>query len=144
GMPPPTDVDKARFGITAAKMMAVQDKGSMIWARAQLDEVQENMRTTGYPEGRIRYIKGKVEDTIPGHVPDLIALLRLDTDWYESTKHELEQLFPRLVPGGVLILDDYGHWDGARRAVDEYIAANRLPLLLCRVDMSGRIAIKAT
>ncbi len=56
----------------------------------------------------------------PGTVPDELALLRLDTDWYESTRHELEHLYPRLNPGGVLIIDDYGHWEGARRAVDEY------------------------
>lgn len=142
GMPPPTDLDKDHLGNTAASQMAVMDKDSIIWARAQLDEVQANMKSTGYAESRIQYIKGKVEDTIPQEIPESIALLRLDTDWYESTKHELEHLFPRLVPGGVLILDDYGHWEGARRAVDEYIAAHRTPLLLCRIDMGGRIAIK--
>jgi hypothetical protein len=63
-------------------------------------------------------------------------------DWYESTRHELLHLFPRLVPGGVLILDDYGHWEGARQAVDEYLAEHQIPLLLCRLDYSGRIAVK--
>ena len=75
-------------------------------------------------------------------MPDRIALLRLDTDWYASTKHELEHLYPRLEPGGVLIIDDYGHWPGARQAVDEYLAEHGISLLLGRIDNSGRIAVK--
>jgi O-methyltransferase len=65
------------------------------------------------------------------------TLLRLDTDWYESTRHELEHLYPRLVMGGVIIIDDYGHWKGARLAVDEYLAERRIPLLLNRIDYSA-------
>jgi hypothetical protein len=68
--------------------------------------------------------------------------LRLDTDWYESTKHELVHQYPKLSVGGVLIIDDYGHWQGARQAVDEYFNDNRLPILLNRIDYTGRIAIK--
>jgi hypothetical protein len=64
-------------------------------------------------------------------------LLRLDTDWYESTKHELVHLYPRLVPNGVLIIDDYGHWKGAREAVDEYFATLKLKPLLSRLDYTG-------
>ena len=70
---------------------------------------------------------GKVEDTIPGTIPDRIALLRLDTDWYESTRHELVNLWPRLSPGGVLIVDDYGTWAGARKAVDEFLDREDIP-----------------
>ena len=65
-------------------------------------------------------------------------MLRLDTDWYESTRHELEHLMPLLQAGGVLIIDDYGHWQGARRAVDEYLDRTGMPLLLSRTDYSGR------
>ena len=90
----------------------------------------------------VRLVKGKVEDTVPKNAPEKIALLRLDTDWYESTRHELVYLFPRLVPGGVLIIDDYGHWQGARKAVDEYIAGNQVKILLNRVDYTGRIGVK--
>ena len=68
-------------------------------------------------------------------------MLRLDTDWYESTRCELEHLFPKLVPGGVLIVDDYGHWEGCRRAVDEYFQKNKIPMLLNRIDYTGRIGI---
>lgn len=75
-------------------------------------------------------------------MPEKIAWLRLDTDWYESTYHELTHLYPRLSVGGVLIIDDYGHWVGARKAVDQYIEENDLKTLLQRIDYTGRIAIE--
>ena len=109
-------------------------------AGLSLAEVQRAMRSTGYPEERIRYVAGRVEETIPESAAAEIALLRLDTDWYESTRHELEHLYPRLVSGGVLIIDDYGHYAGARQAVDEYFAGR--PILLARVDYTGRMAVK--
>jgi len=107
-----------------------------------LEEVQANLFSTGYPQGKINCVVGKVEDTIPGTMPAKIALLRLDTDWYASTRHELEHLFPLLQNNGVVIIDDYGHWLGARQAVDEYIAEQGLRILLNRIDYTGRIAIK--
>ena len=85
---------------------------------------------------------GRVEETIPAHAPERIAVLRLDTDWYESTRHELEHLYPRLAVGGLVIIDDYGHWEGARRAVDEYLAATGAQLFLTRIDYTGRLAVK--
>lgn len=113
-----------------------------IWAYSTLDTVKTTMSISHYPESNIIYLKGRVEDTIPNQVPEKIALLRLDTDWYESTKHELIHLFPLLSVGGVLIIDDYGFWKGARKAVDEYISENKLKILLNRLDDTGRIAIK--
>jgi predicted O-methyltransferase YrrM len=107
-----------------------------------LEEVRRNVLSTGYPEERIRFVRGKVEETIPDCVPGQIALLRLDTDWYESTRHELIHLFPRLSVGGVLIIDDYGYWQGARKAVDEYLQENNIRILLNRIDHAGRIAVK--
>ena len=98
---------------------------------------------TGYPHDLLHFVRGPVEQTVPAQAPARLALLRLDTDWYESTRHELEHLFPRLAPGGVLMIDDYGHWEGARRAVDEYFASEHPPLLLSRVDYTGRVAVKA-
>ena len=74
--------------------------------------------------------------------PGEIALLRLDTDWYESTRHELVHLFPRLSRNGVLIIDDYGHWKGARKAVDDYIREKSLHLFLHRIDYTGRLTLK--
>ena len=73
---------------------------------------------------------------------DKIALLRLDTDFYESTKHELETLYDLLVPGGVLIMDDYGHFMGARKAADDYFNDRGIRMLLNRTDYSGRMGIK--
>jgi hypothetical protein len=113
------------------------------WCYAPLDEVKKNIiSNTTYPKENLHFIKGKVEHTIPDQIPKKIALLRLDTDWYESTRHELIHLFPRLTPGGVLIIDDYGHWQGARKAIDEYIIENNLCILLNRIDYTGRIAVK--
>ncbi|HSW13469.1 MAG TPA: TylF/MycF/NovP-related O-methyltransferase [Solimonas sp.] len=118
------------------------EDGSSQWARAGVEEVRNNLAASGYPGERTRYVIGKVEDTIPKTLPGQIALLRLDTDWYESTKHELEHLYPLLAPGGVLIIDDYGHYQGCRQAVDEYLAKLDHPLLLQRMDYSGRLAVK--
>lgn len=104
--------------------------------------VRETLLATAYPEERLHLIRGPVEETLPQHAPDLLALLRLDTDWYESTRHELLHLYPRLSDGGVLIVDDYGHWEGCRQAVDEYFADHVAPPLLNRIDYAGRIAVK--
>jgi hypothetical protein len=112
------------------------------WAEASLEDVQANLKSTGYPLDRIHFVKGMVERTIPDAAPKEIALLRLDTDWYASTKHEMEQLFPRLSRNGILIIDDYGHFEGARQAVDEYIATHKLPVLLNRIDYTGRLIVK--
>ena len=103
--------------------------------------VRELLVSAGYPAERVHVVAGSVEETLPRHAPEALALLRLDTDWYESTRHELEHLYPRLAAGGVLIVDDYGHWKGARRAVDEYFAS-KPPLLLSPIDYTARIAVK--
>jgi hypothetical protein len=143
GMPDPTDRDVDIAGTRVVEEWDdIRVQGGQILARATLAEVRANMASTGVPEDRIRYVQGKVEDTIPRHAPAHIALLRLDTDWYESTRHELEQLWPRLEPGGVLIIDDYGHWAGAREAVDEFFGSREDAPLLSRIDYTGRIGVK--
>lgn len=106
-----------------------------------LAEVRRLLEGSGYPPGQLRFVPGLVEETIPARAPDRIALLRLDTDWYESTRHELEHLYPRLVDGGVLIIDDYGQFTGARDAVDEYLAGLPDPPFLHRIDFTGRLAV---
>lgn len=142
GMTAPTDEDVRRSGERAADLLAEESRSSDIWAIAAIDDVREAVLSVGYPEERIHFVQGPVEETLPANAPAAIALLRLDTDWYSSTKHELVHLFPRLTSGGVLILDDYGYWQGARRAVDEYLAENGLRLLLNRIDNTARIALK--
>jgi hypothetical protein len=144
GMTEPTERDEDDKGRTAARGMTRfgrDDAGNSKWCNASLEDVTANLARTGYPSARCHFLVGPVESTIPATMPDSIALLRLDTDWYESTRHELEHLFPLLVPGGVLVLDDYGHWQGARRAVDEYFAARDYSPLLNRIDYTGRIAV---
>ena len=112
------------------------------WARASLEDVRRNMESTGYPMDKITFVKGLVQDTIPTNAPDQIALLRLDTDWYNSTACELKYLYPRLSDHGVLIVDDYGTMVGQRQAVDEYLAERGEAPLLNRVDFAGRLAVK--
>ena len=110
---------------------------------APLDEARKNLYATGYPKNNFVFIQGPVETTIPApSTPKKIALLRLDTDWYQSTYHELTYLYPRLVKGGVIIIDDYGHWPGARKACDKYFKVNNINILLNRIDYTGRIGIK--
>ncbi len=111
------------------------------WCLSPLEEVQANMSSTGYPKDNFIFVKGKVEETIPGTIPGKLTLLRLDTDWYESTKHELTHLYPLLEKGGILIIDDYGAWAGTRKAVDEYFSANG-NVYLNRLDFTGRLVIK--
>ncbi len=135
-MPPPGERDRDHAGrsVTGHEGTMLGDTG------LSLADVQAAMRSTGYPQDRIEYVPGRVEETLPARTPEQIALLRLDTDWYESTRHELVHLYPRLARGGVLIIDDYGHYAGARQAVDEYFAER--PVLLVRVDYTGRVAVK--
>ena len=136
GMTAPSDVDVDYQGQQAHLIL------DAVRCEASQQEVENAVFSTGFDREKIHFVPGRVEETIPDHAPASIALLRLDTDWYESTQHELQHLFPRLARGGVIIIDDYGHWRGARRAVDEYIVQNQVPLFLHRIDYTGRIAVK--
>lgn len=144
GMSEPTEADVSVNGRAAAEQLREENKldDSSIWCYAPLDEVRQNMQRTGYPLDRIKFVKGKVEDTLPLEKPSQVCILRLDTDWYESTRVELELLYPALVKNGVLILDDFGHWEGAKKAVVEYFAQRNVHPLLHRIDITGRIHIK--
>ena len=145
GMPEPTEEDVHWTGESAAALLAREprDENSHLWAEAPLDRVTQVMHSVAYPKSRIHLVKGNVEDTIPDEAPVDIALLRLDTDWYASTYHELAHLYPRLARGGVLIIDDYGWWRGAGKATDEYFAGNSPAPLLVRIDDVGRrVAVK--
>jgi hypothetical protein len=142
GMSPPTNDDQRMDGVSAQELLSHDEKGTGLWCYAGLDDVSANMLSTGYPGDRIHLVKGKVEDTIPHTSPQQLALLRLDTDWYESTKHELVHLYPLLCANGILIVDDYGYWKGSRKAVDEYFSEQRPPVLLQRIDSAGRRVFK--
>lgn len=143
GMSKPAECDTSI--LTGEKALSIWERNNEQdhnkWCYASLEEVSENLAATGYPKDNLIYVRGKVEDTIPNQAPKEIALLRLDTDWYESTRHELNHLFPRLVKGGVLIIDDYGSWEGSRSAVDEYILKRREKVMLMRIG-TGAIGVK--
>jgi len=145
GMTAPTSADvEATTGTTAQQLLdstAIGD-GNNVWCVAGIDDVRANVSSTGYPENLLRFVQGDVAKTLHSSVPERIALLRLDTDWYESTRVGLEVLYPRLSIGGVCILDDYGHWQGARKAVDEYFEEQGFRPLMNPIDFSGRIFLK--
>lgn len=143
GMSEPTEKDKSwKYDSVKDLWHKSKKNGVSDWCYAGLDEVKNNLYNTGYPQDRFKFIKGKVEETIPAVMPQSISLLRLDTDWYESTIHELVHLYPLVASGGVIILDDYGFWKGSREAVDEYFAKNNINVILNRIDGSGRVFLK--
>jgi hypothetical protein len=139
-MPFPGEEDVDLFGVPAADVYEAASNAEA-FRYLPLDEVRSVLVGTGYPEERLHFVPGMVEDTIPGAAPDRIALCRLDTDWYASTRHEMAHLFPRIVPGGVLLVDDYGHFMGAKQAVDEHLADQGPEVLLQRIDFTGRLVI---
>jgi O-methyltransferase len=150
GMTAPTDHDTSPFHAPASKdWEAAQKTGGKIYDGLFNEEifneslVRDVLLNSGYPAERLHFVRGPVEQTIPATMPAELALLRLDTDWYESTRHELVHMYPLLTRNGILIIDDYGHWEGAQRATDEYFSdGSALPVLLHRVDHSARLVIK--
>ena len=143
GMTQPGSKDVDFLGQDAGTLLGIQDRfdPNSVWCYSRLDQVKQAIFSTLYPESLSHFVVGPVETTIPQQIPEQIAILRLDTDWYQSTKHELVHLIPRLCPGGVLIVDDYGHWAGCRQAVDEYLAENNITMFLNRVDYTCRLGI---
>ena len=146
GMPKPTEEDIISWNGRSVLEKWEEDKSGKkdnfgSWA-VGLDEVKENISRINYPRTNLIFVPGDVAETLKKVKPENISLLRLDTDWYASTVEELETLYPLLVEKGVLIIDDYGHFDGARKAVDEYFQ-NRT-ILLNRIDYTGRISIKVS
>jgi O-methyltransferase len=143
GMSEPTAADVTHTQEPARERFEERREGEFSdWSRAGLDEVKANFARAGLLDDTVVFVPGRVEQTLrdPAHLPERIALLRLDTDWYESTKVELEVLYPRLASGGILIVDDYGHWLGARKAVDEYFAS--APVFMSRIDYTARLVVK--
>lgn len=137
GMTVPGDEDKI-----ASSGQAVSERWKEGWWAAAIELVRSNLKKTGYSMDRFKIIPGDVCITLDENNPEKTALLRLDTDWYASTKKELEVLYPGLEKGGVLIIDDYGHFSGARQAVDEYFQDDPDAPLFQRSDYTGRMAVK--
>lgn len=114
------------------------------WCYGSLQTVQNNLYQTSYPFHKIHFIQGDVLQTLqnPNHLPEKIAMLRMDTDWYESSKIEMEVLYPRVVSGGIVVMDDYFHWNGQRKATDEYLLQNHLRYQVIRVNAKVGAFIK--
>jgi predicted O-methyltransferase YrrM len=144
--PGPTDVDL--HNQSAMRLMAGSqgdELADLVRAAVPLESVRTVMQSTGYDMRLIRFVEGDVRETLGKTQTLRIALLRLDTDFYDSTLAELHHLYPRLAQGGVLIIDDYGHWQGARQAVDEYFADSTVPFgrpMLWAIDYTGRGGVK--
>ena len=149
GMTEPS-VDDARLGSGSSQdvmqkwVESSQDNVSS-WDFASLDEVKGNFKKFDALDDSVIFVVGDVRKTL--HSPNLpasVSLLRLDTDFYDSTLVELEVMWPKLVPGGILILDDYGHWDGARKAVDHYFTTiGESSLLMIPIGGgAGRVVVK--
>ena len=140
GMSEPTDKDIDWRGRATLLEYNQKKKSGIKWAYFPIEEVRANMLMTGYDERKIIFVKGKVEDTIPKTMPDKIAMLRLDTDWHESTKHTLIYLYPRLVIGGALLVDDWGQLLGCHEAVEGYFKDKNI--LLSLAYGGGKVGIK--
>ena len=147
GMTEPGDLDLDYTGRRADTLLegnANKIEKELVRAFAAEEEVRENLARCGYSPRRIRIVRGDVRETLQHTQTGPLALLRLDTDFYDSTRAELEELYPRVQQGGVVLIDDYGHWQGSRMATDEYFAANagaKYPLLVA-VDYTGRMMVK--
>jgi hypothetical protein len=147
GMPPAEDKHDFSYENKNANLILHEEEvfkdSSVVWAIGPLDVVKNNLSMTGIPENQVVYIQGMIEETVPAsNMPASISILRLDTDWYSSTLHELKYFYQLVSPGGFIIIDDYGHWDGARKAVDEFLAQLPEKPFLHRVDYSCRVIQK--
>ena len=147
GMTKPSDEDNDTDGTFSALDRYLLENRDLYnnWCYAPIEEVRSNLLTKGLLSKNVVFVKGPVEETlaVEANIPQKISVLRLDTDWYSSTKLELETLFPMITSGGCLIIDDYGKWSGSRKATDEYFLSLNPKPLLSIVDTNIRIAIKA-
>ena len=131
GLPPPT-LDDPDF--ETAKLYTGECRG-------ELDEVAALFGRLGILSNS-RFIKGLFQETLPTCAIEKIAVLHIDGDWYESVRVCLDHLYERVSPGGIIQIDDYGHWAGARKAVDEFLSQRAIDAPLRRLDYTGRQFIK--
>jgi hypothetical protein len=146
GMTEPTDIDIESSSRAPAmdEFLKSERVGHNDWCYASIEDVKANFSEADCLH-IAKFIKGDVLETLdnPGNLPEQISLLRLDTDLFESTKKELEILYPLLSANGVLLIDDYGHWQGSRRAFDEFFSdPSKTHPLVWKTDYTGRGVVK--
>lgn len=148
GMTEPTGDDvRASDGHSARQQYTSDQRATHnAWCYASLDDVRNNFSKRDLLSDRVIFVQGDVCQTLANtaQLPDVISVLRLDTDWYESTRKELEVLYPKLTVGGCLIIDDYGYWSGSKKATDEYFATHAARPFLQYTDDTGRVAVKVS
>jgi hypothetical protein len=141
GMTKPSDQDIDFRGVAAKKkFIDSMEADHNEWCYASMEDVRKNVLSTGYPKEKCHFIKGDVMQTLPHESLSEIAILRLDTDWYDSTLHELKHLYPLLREDGILFIDDYGYWQGCKKAVDEFFG--EFGPFKCTIDLSCRLVVK--
>lgn len=145
GMPKPEDIDRRWDGMPALPTWQHHQETGRPWGYGgSAEHVKRVVAQSGYPAENFVFVEGMVEDTLPAIRPEKVSLLRLDTDLYSSTYHELVCLFPLLSVGGILIVDDYGAYQGARIATDQFIDEGRVKLFLARINGAVRLAVKTS
>lgn len=146
GMPEPSPMDvRTTDGKPADKFYKAAKKQNIGWCFASLDEVRANFRKAGVPMDNVVFVKGQVENTLrddrlASKLGNDVSILRIDTDWYDSTKVELEVLWPKLSNEGILVIDDYGYWSGARKAVDEFFHTKKP--FMTPIGEASRVVVK--
>ena len=143
GMTKPTDKDFRIYNNEKAitKFNSSSRENHNTWCYASFEEVENNFLRANVSKANFQLIKGDVAETLPKFEVDAISFLRLDSDWYESTKVELKYLWPLLAVNGVLVVDDYGHWQGSKKAVDEFFQSSPT-ILFHAIDYKSRSGIK--
>jgi hypothetical protein len=148
GMTKPTTKDKRSSDkLSAVDLLNREPRNTehgrkSVWAIATEEDVKNTLSLSNFPKSNFIFVKGDVLDTLDQTSVNKISLLRLDTDWYESTLHELKSLYPKVVANGILIIDDYGYWEGCRIAVHEFVESLSFKPLIHYIDSSGRLLIK--
>lgn len=138
GMLGESDLDRnLRTGLTAAEWMDDFNRGKK-WNPTNQMQVARNLRETGVPDDRFTLLGGDIRKMKIEQFPSKIAILRVDVDWYQPTRSCLELLAPLVSPGGIIIVDDYGSWAGAKQAVDEYLEGSAKISGMFPIDASAR------
>ena len=144
GMTDPEDYDinilNQKAKMTLNHIKKIKNKNDM-WAYSPLDTVRTNIKKTKLNQTQYCFVQGPVETTLKKLKPKKIALLRLDTDFYSSTKAELDNLYELVEKNGIIIIDDYGHWRGCKKAVDNFFK-DKKNFFFNYIDYSAIIGIK--